>query len=55
MANKGHLSIGYVIAGVADKEGDAQKLEEKNTEYRPILKDGYYITGFDYDIETWKI
>lgn len=55
MANKGHSSIGYVIAGVADKEGDAQKLEEKNTEYKPILKDGYYITGLNYDIETLKM
>ncbi len=55
MANKGHSSIGYVIAGVADKEGDAKKLEEKSTEYKPILKDGYYITGLNYDIETLKM
>lgn len=55
MANKGRSSIGYVIAGVADKEEDAQKLEEKNIEYKPILKDGYYITGLNYDIETLKM
>lgn len=55
MANKGRSSIGYVIAGVADKEEDAQKLEEKNIEYKLILKDGYYITGLNYDIETLKI
>lgn len=55
MANKGRSSIGYVIAGVADKEEDAQKLEEKNAEYKPILKDGYYITGLNYDIDALKM
>lgn len=55
MANKGRSSIGYVIAGVADKEEDAQKLEEKNAEYKSILKDGYYITGLNYDIEALKM
>ncbi len=55
MANKGRSSIGYVIVGVADKEEDAHKLEEKNIEYKPIMKEGYYITGLNYDIDTLKI
>ena len=52
MANKGMSSVGYVIAGVADNKEDAEKIESKNEKYKPILKENYYITGLNYDIDV---
>ena len=52
MANKGMSSVGYVIAGVADNKGDAEKIESKNEKYKPILRENYYITGLNYDIDV---
>ena len=43
--------MGYVIAGVADKKEDAEAIESKNEKYKPILKENYYITGLNYDID----
>jgi len=55
MANKGTGSVGYVIAGVADKKEDAKCIEEKNGKYKTIVKEDYYITGLNYDIDILKI
>lgn len=55
MANKGTGSVGYVIAGVADKKEDAKCIEEKNGKYSAIVKEGYYITGLNYDTDILKI
>lgn len=52
MANRGPNTIGYVIVGVADKEGDAIQLASINEKYSAIKKDNHFITGVDYDIDT---
>lgn len=51
MANRGYDEIGYVVMGVADKEEDALALQAIDAKYTPIKKDGYYITGVDFDID----
>lgn len=55
MANKGKNSVGYVIAGVADKKEDADKLQKKSNKYDSIKKEDYYITGLNHDIDCMKI
>ena len=45
MANKGTGSVGYVIAGVADKKEDAECIEKKYRKYEAIVRENYYITG----------
>ncbi|MBQ6996421.1 MAG: DUF262 domain-containing protein [Lachnospiraceae bacterium] len=51
MANRGKNAIGYVIAGVADKKEDADKLQIKSEDYSFIKREGYYITGLNHDID----
>ena len=51
MANRGPDTIGYVIAGVADKEDDALQLEQIDTKYSAFKKDDHFITGVDFDID----
>lgn len=53
MANNGKNSVGYVIAGVADKKEDAEKLYNIDHKYTSIEYSGYYITGINYDIDTY--
>lgn len=52
MANKGRNSIGYIVAGVADKKEDADKLLNINSCYKSIIREKYYITGLNYDIDS---
>lgn len=54
MANKGKNSVGYVIAGVADKKEDADKLVKIDACYDCIKQENYYITGLNYDIDCLK-
>lgn len=55
MANKGTGSVGYVIAGVADKKEDAECIEKKYRKYEAIVRENYYITGLNYDIDALKL
>ena len=51
MANRGPDTIGYVIAGVADKEDDVLQLEQIDAKYSAFKKDDHFITGVDFDID----
>jgi hypothetical protein len=51
MANRGPDTVGYVIVGVADNVDDAGKLESINSKYAAIKKEGYYITGVNFDVD----
>lgn len=55
MANKGTGSVGYVVAGVADTKEDAEYIEQKNKKYKSIVKEDYYITGLNYDIDALNV
>lgn len=55
MANKGTGSVGYVVAGVADTKEDAEYIEQKNKKYESIVKEDYYITGLNYDIDALNV
>lgn len=52
MANRGPDTIGYVIAGVADKEEDALQLKQLSSKYAAIIKEGHFITGVNFDIDS---
>lgn len=51
MANKGKNSVGYVIAGVADKKEDAEKLYAQDPTIEKDEKNGFFIVGLNYDIK----
>lgn len=55
MANKGKGSIGYVIAGVADKKEDAEKLHVQDSTIEIIEKNGFSIVGLEYDMKKQNI
>lgn len=55
MANKGKDSVGYIIAGVAEKEEDAKKLIETDSTINSIEKNGFYIVGLNYDIKQMNL
>lgn len=55
MANKGRGKVGYVIAGVADKGEDVEKLKTSPSYVQPIEKNGYYVAGLDFDSERLGI
>jgi predicted HTH transcriptional regulator len=55
MANKGKGSIGYVIAGVADKKEDAEELHAQDSTIEIIEKNGFSIVGLEYDMKKQSI
>lgn len=55
MANKGTGSVGYVIAGVADKKEDAECIKQKDKKYEALIREDYYITGLNYDIDALNL
>ena len=55
MANKGKDSVGYIIAGVAEKEEEAKKLIETDSTINSIEKNGFYIVGLNYDIKQMNL